>query len=828
MPPIFTRTKKTEAEHCMTDKASTVWQKCKMIRLSYSVLGMMLMAAGISCPAAEARVGTDSSGRPVLLVDNSPSPLVAGLCGTEKDNELKPFRQAGLKLEFVFANLGLYPAKLGYVSPLKYMHEFWCGPGDYNPSEIDKILSRPLKVNPDCKIILWLGIGVYPEFGFNYPDDVIRNEKGEALIATTHFIRFDSKPPVVSAGNAEHYAISFFSKRYQDECSAMLTAFVKAVEKSPYADNVIGYRLGGGQDGQLYSWSPPNSLLKDPDNWGDYSVTARKAFPGWLKRKYNSDLSALNRAWRVNLSSFAEASPPPAAKLAPKRPFLDSVTEQNVYDWKRFLAEGRADLLDGFAASIKKASGKNVLVVATGGDGGHRRDNTSIYKLLRSKHIDILLHQATYGVRIPPAAGGINALLDSYAINGKLFLTDMDHRLWTRGGRSSGVAGGKGSVLSWTADSVGQARDMAMQRDMWRREYARLWVSGNNGAWFNNGMGPGEEYDNPEIITEMRFLNDTSAAIVKQRCLPSRGQTNKSVAADVAFIFDEEMIDYAGSALAEFHAAGMYRQWSEANASGVPIRYYYAQDLRDGLVPDAKLYVLQNFINIDDTLAQRIKALRKSGATIVVLQGTGMAQLAHGQSAFLDNMLGISLRPIGSLQKDVTKQSVRNVYSSHALLAGDAWNAPKATFDTEKLKEVDGIALTVADQSSSVLARYPASGLPAIAAVEKNGSKVVFVGAYTLSRDLVSRLAAYANAWRVAPVNNVVAANGEILMIQSLYSGDIELVLKELAGLTELPPGNLTSAPALRHKFKLESGHTYLFSLGKKDFTKPNFNSETL
>jgi hypothetical protein len=72
----------------------------------------------------------------------------------------------------------------------------------------------------------------------------------------------------------------------------------------------------------------------------------------------------------------------------------------------------------------------------------------------------------------------------------------------------------------------------------------------------------------------------------------------------------------------------------------------------------------------------------------------------------------------------------------------------------------------------------------------------------------------------VAPVNNVVAANGEILMIQPLYSGDIELVLKEPAGLTESPPGNLTSAPALRHKFKLESGHTYLFSVAEKDFTK--------
>ncbi len=792
------------------------------------VFSLLLLVASCSasCLCAEAELGSDSSGRPVLIVDGAPMPLLPGLTGFGggDNKELTAFRQAGLKEVMVFANLGFYNSKLGYVSPIKHMREFWRGPGDYDKTDVDKILSQPLKVNPDFKIILLLAIGEYPEFGFKYPDEVIRNDKGEALIASTHFLRFDSAPPQPKPGQAEHYAISFFSERFRKECSEMLVEFIKTVEASPHGKNVIGYLIGGGQDGQLYSWSPPDGFLQDkPENWGDYSPAARKAFVKWLDRKYGGKVSELNKAWGAGLESFEQAAPPPASDLAGVNPFHDPVKEYKAYDWKRFLAEGRAEILDCFAGAIKKASNKKIIVGASGGDGGHRRDNTSISRLLRSNNLDFFLHQAAYGVRIPPSAGGINALLDSYPVNGKLFLTDMDHRLWTGGKKTGGAIG----VVSFTDESVGRAADMAMQRDMWRREYARLWVSGNNGARFNN-MGPGSEYDNAELQDEMRFLNDFSTKLIERRCASSftRSLQNiftnpePAVTAEVAFIFDEEAVDYARGALGEFHAAGMYRQWSEANASGVPIRYYYAQDLRDGLVPDAKLYVLQNFINIDDTLAQRIKALRKSGATIVVLQGTGMAQLAHGQSTFLDNMLGISLRPIGSLQKDVTKQSVRKVDSSHALLAGDAWNAPKATFDTEKLKEVDGIALTVADQSSSVLARYSASGLPAIAAVENNGSKVVFVGAYTLSRDLVSRLAAYANAWRVAPVNNVVAANGEILMIQPLYSGDIELVLKEPAGLTELPPGNLTSAPALRHKFKLESGHTYLFSLGKKDFTK--------
>ncbi|MEI6425339.1 MAG: beta-galactosidase, partial [Lentisphaerota bacterium] len=528
-------------------------------------------------------------------------------------------------------------------------------PGEYDASDVDKILSTPLKVNPNFKIILWLGIGEYPEFGFKYPDEIIRNEKGEALIASTHFLRFDSAPPQPKPGQAEHYAISFFSERYRKECAEMLVEFIKTVEASPHGKSVIGYLIGGGQDAQFYSWSPPDGFLQDkPENWCDYSPAARKAFVKWLDRKYGGKVSELNKAWGAGLESFEQAAPPPATDLAGLNPFHDPVKEYKAYDWKRFLAEGRAEILDCFAGAIKKASNKKIIVGATGGDGGHRRDNTSISRLLRSNNLDFFLHQAAYAVRIPPSGGGINALLDSYTVNGKLFLTDMDHRLWT-GKKHKGETIG---VVSYTDESVGRAADMAMQRDMWRREYARLWVSGNNGAWFNN-MGPGSEYDNAELQDEMRFLNDFSTKLIERRCVSSFTRSLQNIftnpepvaTAEVAFIFDEEAVDYARGALGEFHGAGMYAQWNEANVSGVPIRYYYAQDLRDGKVPSAKLYVFQNIIDIDVKLAERIKEIRKDGATIVLLQGTGMAQLLRGQEKYLDDLLGIKLRPLDTAVK---------------------------------------------------------------------------------------------------------------------------------------------------------------------------------
>jgi hypothetical protein len=132
--------------------------------------------------------------------------------------------------------------------------------------------------------------------------------------------------------------------------------------------------------------------------------------------------------------------------------------------------------------------------------------------------------------------------------------------------------------------------------------------------------------------------------------------------------------------------------------------------------------------------------------------------------------------------------------------------------ETARLKEVAGIALTTHDTKASVLSVYPASHQPAAAAVvDTNGAKIVFVGAYNLSSDAISRLAAYANAWRVSPPGNVIAADNQLLMIHPLTSGNIEVVLRSAAVLTEMETGTNVSSAATSHTLNLTAGHTYLF-----------------
>ncbi|MEI6425107.1 MAG: hypothetical protein WCP55_23055, partial [Lentisphaerota bacterium] len=189
-----------------------------------------------------------------------------------------------------------------------------------------------------------------------------------------------------------------------------------------------------------------------------------------------------------------------------------------------------------------------------------------------------------------------------------------------------------------------------------------------------------------------------------------------------------------------------------------------------------------------------------------------LAQLSAGGGDALAETLGIRLRSLDSVKGGSAQAARPRIDTAHPLLAGNSWNAPAASLEPERLKEVEGISVIVDDPRAATLGIYPNSGRPAAAAVAGDGKgKMIFIGAYTLSRDAISRLAAYAGAWRVTPPGNAIAADTEILMVHPLKDGNVEVVLKEAAALNEVEPGSLTSSKALTHSLELQAGHTYLF-----------------
>jgi hypothetical protein len=482
-----------------------------------------------------------------------------------------------------------------------------------NKEKIESALWRVLRVYPEAKIILWVRLAAPPGWCLKNQEEAVRNEKGKAFIITNGaFDRLGNTPDLKKG---EKLAWSFSSEKFRRLNSEMLNKFIGIVENSIPGRAVIGYRITGGADNQLYRWHPPNNFrIKNPDFWADYSKPAIKAWRNWLKRRY-SMIENLEKAWKMELDSFETAPPPKASSLNGNETFHNPLTESMAIDWKRFLAESRSDFIVYFAKKIREySSRKNIIVGVSSGESGVRSDVTDNWQLMQSPFLDFFVHQPHYGIRLPPSPGGIGAMQDSYQLNGKIFIADTDHLSWLVKPHKSAQG-----VIDYDSQSFGRASNINELRAMWRREFGRLWAAGA-GMYFNPLRAP-YTYLDDSIKKEFIELKKIAQGI-------SPPSPQKPVA-DMAVIYDERSIDYLKGGLREMHFKWAKQQIFELDASGVPFRKYYADDLRAGKIPPAKIYIFLNQLDFDKELVAQIEKLKRDNSVLVFMQSSGFKQIQN-------------------------------------------------------------------------------------------------------------------------------------------------------------------------------------------------------
>lgn len=737
-------------------------------------------------PVSSAKLGQLENGTRQMLVNGRRMPFIFGcmpMFEPMEDWHVQVWKDAGIKLVHIFGNIAFYDPRRGYG---EHHRPFWTGKDTYDRGMVDEVLWRVLRVHPDAKILLTLSIDAYPGWYKDHPDELMRNEAGDAFVVGHHFRRIGGEKDIERSD--EVLAWSFFSEQYYAEAAEAVKEFIRTVDSSVPGKRVIGYVVGGGQDLQNYMWHPPNAVRQDdPMSWGDYSKPAIRAWHQWLRAKYGS-ASALSRAWNQMIQDFETAGPPPAASLIGKEVFHDPRTEQQAVDWKRFLAEGRSRYLLRLAEVVKTVSAKDVIVGTYSGESGCRMDVTDNAALLASPWMDFLFHQPMYGRRRPPNASGFNAVLDSHQTNGKLFMADMDFKSWLSADQT--VVGGKG--VSQSSITVGRASNMEQLRSMWRRELGRLWASGT-GCHFHP-LHCAYMFKDPAIVEELSHV----WSMAEEFGAPDL----REPIAETVVIFDETAIAYLKGGLARLHWTWWSAQIKELNASGVPLRKYYASDLRAGRVPTGKLYLFLNLINIDPGLARAIEELKAAGRTLVFLQHTGYVQRIQDQGEDISRVMGIKV--------DTNAASGDEAVKGHALMRafGEGFSA-----EAEGIKYSD-LALCVTDPEAAVLAEYAGGeGKAGFAVREHTGYKSVFVGTEMLTPKMTHALAAYSGARRVAPVGNSVAVTDEFLMIHPLETGAVKINLPEPAAMQAYPPETIRTPKARTQDVELEEGNTVIFNL---------------
>jgi hypothetical protein len=160
-----------------------------------------------------ASTGQGQNGQTSLLVNGRQVPLLVGDIGPyaykEKEACYNIYAQAGIDPTMLFLDLAYFHKDLGYVGPREYMDSFWQARDSYNKADVEKVLWKILRANPDAQVILWLGVNAYPQWAAENPDELVRNRDGDLLVMDKYPIRYEVKS-VQALAKREQYVPSFF------------------------------------------------------------------------------------------------------------------------------------------------------------------------------------------------------------------------------------------------------------------------------------------------------------------------------------------------------------------------------------------------------------------------------------------------------------------------------------------------------------------------------------------------------------------------------------------------------------------------------------------
>ena len=130
-----------------------------------------------------------------------------------QNSQVREFGMAGVKVTFIPYILGR-----GVYGPFGV----WRGPGQTDFSEVDEMLWRVLRADPNMYIMFYLCTDPYSEWAAeNNLEDVVTDWDGNKAIVNMHFLRWDKVPPpkpdAQKSSYIERYGYVYASERLRKD-----------------------------------------------------------------------------------------------------------------------------------------------------------------------------------------------------------------------------------------------------------------------------------------------------------------------------------------------------------------------------------------------------------------------------------------------------------------------------------------------------------------------------------------------------------------------------------------------------------------------------------
>lgn len=526
------------------------------------------------------------------------------------------------------------------------------------------------------------------------------------------------------------------------------------------------------------------------DGWGyDTSPAAQGAFRMWCRSRYLNDSVALRAAWFDGRVDFDTVRIPEYQQPEAEPKFVRSARKERRWvDYHLFLSDATCERIGDLAYSVKEASNGYLLVGASYGytfewshpGSGH----LSLGKLLRHPNVDFIAGPPSYKSRQPGGAAPFPCPVDSFALNGKLYISEEDFK----------TAIGQGVDLDDFNPVI--KTPQALESVHWRGAGSALahssgvsWMD----LWGNGWLRSHGIWERGAAVCD---------ALIRRMAAPPADP-------DLAIFIDERALAY----LVDQEAFSILVQDVRESVlrSGMSAGFYLLSDLahREHF-PESKLYVFLNAWDMRPELRAAIKTrLQRDNKVLFWLYAAGLFESGRESLERAREVTGIALKP----QPFHSKSGTTILNRRHPLCEA---------FQDRTL--VGGMQLEPSyfaiPEDATVLGEYSATGLPSFVVKEFRGEDAsqnwtsVFMGEPVVTPGLIRALGQLAgvHVWNFQ--EDVVHVRPPFLTVHCTGTGQRTIALPNKWAVYDLLHQDWITTDSTSLKFHAVDGSTHLFLVG--------------
>jgi hypothetical protein len=567
-----------------------------------------------------------------------------------------------------------------------------------------------------------MDIPVYPpkDWRLANPEEMAMNENGEINNCWKGDYSFSSEKVLVAMENAVESAI-------------------RHVEKSPYANRVIGYRINSGDTYEWLGWRPNRR-----DMPLDFSSAGKRGFAEWCA---------------TNAPGLVGSKVPSHAERIVCRGedvFWEIREHPTVVAYHRYESDAIANALIRLCRKAKSLVGGRKLVGTYYGYTmtllsnccEQSKGHFSLRKVIDSGAVDFLMSPQSYSVRYLGEPIGDMKPFATLAKNGIVPLIEDDTRTSV------------GLMLPIGTEAQGQLQTLEQTIGICRRNMGFALCRGQN-PYFT-ALCSGTEFDFPQ------FGQDAAACCnVGERCLADGVRRR----AEIAVVVSEESLkvmpvlrgfhgnsaesclrynrdgtirteDCGGAAI--FYE-GFCHVYKRLASLGTSVDYVMAEDLARH-PGDYRLYVFTNAFLVDEDFRRTVEGLRARGAILLWMLAPGYMDDRGNSLASMKSLTGFSFEKIKGPQLASATMSDGRRMGTH--------NVPVSPL------------FRVMDRDAEVLGRW-ADGSAAVAAKGTD----VFCGTFQTDRKFLRLLTQRAGVHVYSETGDPLEANERLVCLHAATAG---------------------------------------------------------